>query len=84
MNKSKIVGEYLLSERMQKKFGVHQSQQTKARVLAKIPKAFCVKLDNGTGYVVWNGEGCDPRGSMNPAIGLGKTARAAWGSVTMA
>jgi hypothetical protein len=55
---------------------------SKIRVKRQIPDAFCVKLNDGTGYIVWPGR-CAPRGFEQPAVGLGKTARAAWASVTI-
>ena len=52
----------------------------KSRVLRKLPNSFCVKLDDGTGYIVWPGP-IQPRGFEQGAIGLGKNAHQAWDSV---
>jgi len=52
----------------------------KKRVLRMLPQAFCVRLDDGSGYIVWPGK-VQPRGFEQPACGYGKTARQAWASV---
>lgn len=47
-----------------------------------LPDAYCVRLNDGSGYIVWPGK-CKPRGFERPAIGFGKTAREAWESVNL-
>jgi hypothetical protein len=54
--------------------------KNKKSVLRKIKGAHCVRLNDGTGYVVWAGK-IQPRGFEQPAIGFGLTARQAWASV---
>ena len=54
-----------------------KSKSAKEKVLKKFHQAYCVKLADGTGYIVWPGK-IQPRGFERPAIGLGRTARAAW------
>jgi hypothetical protein len=58
----------------------HKSAKT--RVLKHLKDAFCVRLDNGSGYIVWPGK-TQPRGCEQPAIGLGKSAQKAWKSVKL-
>ena len=60
----------------------NKNRSHKKRVLKKIPDAFCVKMSLTKGYVVWPGKQ-QPRGLERPAIGLGLTARQAWGSVEL-
>lgn len=55
-------------------------RSARRRVLRAIPEAFCVRLNDGTGYIIWPGKVQD-RGFERPAIGYGVTARAAWASV---
>jgi uncharacterized protein YbdZ (MbtH family) len=51
------------------------------RSVKRIAKdAFCVRLNDRSGYVVWPGK-IQPRGFERSAIGYGKTARQAWASV---
>ena len=54
----------------------------KKKVLKRFPDAFCVRLDNRTGYIVWPGK-MQARGCEQAAIGLGKNARLAWASVIL-
>lgn len=56
------------------------TQKWKKRTLRKLKTAYCCKLNDGTGYIVWPERGCRPRGFELSAIGLGKTAPLAWQS----
>lgn len=47
-----------------------------------LPDAYCVRLMDNTGYIVWPGK-IQPRGFERPACGYGKTARQAWESVKL-
>lgn len=55
------------------------------RVTKRLPDAYCVALQDkalralGHRYIVWSGP-VAPRGSLCPAIGIGRTAREAWSS----
>lgn len=51
-------------------------------VLRIMPDAYCVRLDDKSGYIVWPGK-IQPRGYEQPACGYGKTAREAWASVQL-
>jgi len=42
--------------------------------------AYCVKLNDGTGYIVWPQHRVPPRGQVMCAIGLGNSAQLAWKS----
>lgn len=53
----------------------------KERIKRKLPSAHCVKLRDGSGYMVWPSKGPGARGTLFCAIGFGTTARAAWASV---
>ncbi len=53
---------------------------TKAKVKKLVPDAFCVRLDDKSGYIVWPGK-IQPRGFERGAIGFGRTAAEAWDSV---
>lgn len=59
---------------------IMKSKSHKTRVKRAAPNAFCVKLNDGSGYIVWPGR-VQPRGFEQGAIGLAATARAAWASV---
>jgi len=55
----------------------------KKSVKKKLPESYCVKMEVKIGemkYIVWAGK-IRPRGFEMGAIGLGKTAAKAWGSV---
>lgn len=52
------------------------------RVRLTFPNAYCVRLNNSSGYIVWPDK-IQPRGYERPAIGFGKTARMAWASVQL-
>jgi hypothetical protein len=54
--------------------------RTRASVKRWLPEAFCVRLADGSGYVVWPCR-MRPRGFEPTACGFGSTARAAWASV---
>ena len=45
----------------------------------KFADAYCVRLRDKTGYIVWPGK-IQGRGFERPAIGLGATAALAWKS----
>ena len=62
------------------RFGDVEGWVSKRKVKRRIPDAYCVRLHDKTGYIVWPGK-TQSRGFELPAIGLGKTARAAWASV---
>jgi len=47
-----------------------------------LPQAFCVRLNDGSGYIVWPCK-IQPRGYEPTACGYGKTARQAWASVQL-
>lgn len=49
----------------------------KTKIRKKFPDAYCVKLNDGSGYIVWPGK-VQPRGLELPAIGTGTTPRQAW------
>lgn len=55
---------------------------SKRLVRRKLPDAFCVRLNDGSGFIVWPGR-VQPRGFERPAVGYGKTARKAWASVQL-
>lgn len=65
-----------------------KTAETRAQeVRAIYPESYCVKLDTpieGNAYIVWPKKGPGPRGAEHCAIGIGVTARAAWGSVDLA
>lgn len=50
----------------------------KEKVLLKFPQAFCVKSNDGSGYIVWPAYKTQPRGFEQAAIGVGSTAHNAW------
>lgn len=53
---------------------------TKRQVKKLCPTAFCCRCENPKGWIVWPGK-VGQRGFERPAIGFGKTSRAAWASV---
>jgi hypothetical protein len=50
----------------------------KSKVLKHCKNAYCVKLLDGSGWLVWPERGCRPRGHELCAIGFGKTPALAW------
>lgn len=54
----------------------------KLKVIRSFPDAYCVRMNDGSGYIVWPGK-VQPRGFERCAIGFGKTARDAWASVQL-
>lgn len=62
------------------RYNGNRFSQSKAKVLRVLPDAFCVRLNDRSGYIVWPGK-IQTRGFERAAIGLGKTARLAWKSV---
>ena len=52
----------------------------KKKVLKQFPGAYCRRLNDGTGYIIWPGK-IQPRGHEKCAIGIGVTAAKAWASV---
>lgn len=60
-----------------------QSRRSLKRLVRRaLPDAYCVRLNDGSGYLVWPGK-IQPRGFEQPACGYGKTARQAWASVQL-
>lgn len=55
-------------------------KRNKATVLKKYPNSYCIRLSDGTGYIVWPQRRCPPLGQETVGIGFGKTARNAWKS----
>lgn len=55
----------------------------KLKVLYEFPDAYCVKLIDGSGYLVWPSKTIGQRGFERPAIGFGKSAKQAWASVKL-
>ena len=53
----------------------------KDRVKKRLPHSFCVRLDGGTGFIVWPRREVGSRGGEMAVIGFGKTASQAWQSV---
>ena len=52
----------------------------KKRTQRQLRCAFCVRLSDGSGYIVWPRKEVGPRGGEMAAIGFGKTAAQAWKS----
>lgn len=52
----------------------------KQRVKRQLRSAFCCRLSDGSGYIVWPAREVGPRGGEMSAIGFGKTAAMAWKS----
>lgn len=50
------------------------------RTLRQVREAFCVKLSDGSGFIVWPRREVGPRGAEMFAIGFGTTAALAWKS----
>lgn len=55
-------------------------KSVKSSVRKVLPESFCVRLSDGSGYIVWPTK-IRPRGSEPVACGFGRTARQAWESV---
>jgi hypothetical protein len=49
----------------------------KLKVRAKLPRAYCRKLGDGTGYIVWP-DTVQPRGFEQAALAVAGTANKAW------
>ena len=52
-------------------------ESAKNKVIQLSPQAYCVKLADKSGYIVWPGP-VGPRGFVTSPIGLGKTPSKAW------
>ena len=60
----------------------HKTAKRGSRCLQRLVRriyrdAYCCRLNDGSGYLVWPGK-CQPRGSEKSAIGFGTTAQLAW------
>lgn len=58
---------------------------SKRKVTKRMPAAYCCKLSEpifDNRYIVWPGK-VGQRGTITAAIGVGRTARAAWASVAV-
>lgn len=55
-----------------------KSVSVKRLALSMCKTAYCRKLKDGTGFIVWPGRMPGPRGEEKTAIGLGETPQQAW------
>lgn len=60
--------------------GQVKNRSPKQLTLRVLPDAYCVRLKDGSGHIVWPGP-VQSRGTERLACGYGVTARQAWSSV---
>jgi hypothetical protein len=56
---------------------VAKSNTFRRLVLRAFPQAYCRRLNDRTGYIVWPSP-VGPRGTVTAAIGIGRSAVTAW------